>query len=75
MASSSFKAAEKKTLMVVDDDKDTLRISELGLEKAGFQVHAFSDSSRRPIIYFLAKKIDKYAIIQCGKYANTCKKA
>jgi two-component system response regulator ChvI len=40
---SSFEAAEKKTVMVVDDDKDTLRISELGLEKAGFQVHAFSD--------------------------------
>jgi hypothetical protein len=36
---------------------------------------AQSASSRRPIIYFLAKKVDKYAIIQYGKYVNTSKKA
>ena len=40
---SFLEAAEKKTVMVVDDDKDTLRISELGLKRAGFHVHAFSE--------------------------------
>ena len=36
--------AKEKTIMVVDDDRDIVRICQLGLEKAGFKVHAFSDS-------------------------------
>jgi DNA-binding NtrC family response regulator len=40
---SSIGLDKKNTVMVVDDDKDILRISGLGLERAGFHVHAFSD--------------------------------
>jgi DNA-binding NtrC family response regulator len=32
-----------KAVLVVDDDDDILKVSLIGLERAGFQVHAFSD--------------------------------
>jgi CheY-like chemotaxis protein len=32
--------------MIVDDDRDILTISSKGLERAGFQVHSFSDPVR-----------------------------
>jgi two-component system response regulator ChvI len=33
----------KGMVMVVDDGEDILRVIQMGLEKAGLQVHAFSD--------------------------------
>jgi DNA-binding NtrC family response regulator len=33
----------KKGIMVVDDDTDILKTTKLGLERAGFHVHGFSD--------------------------------
>lgn len=33
----------EKTIMVVDDDKDIVRVVCLGLENAGFHVHGFTD--------------------------------
>ena len=36
-------AINTERVMVVDDDEDILRVIQIGLEKAGFQVHAFSD--------------------------------
>jgi DNA-binding NtrC family response regulator len=34
---------ENRTIMIVDDDKDIVRVIEMGLENAGFEVHAFAD--------------------------------
>lgn len=36
-------ATTGKRIMVVDDDKDITKVIELGLKRAGFQVHAFTD--------------------------------
>ena len=36
---------------------------------------AQSARSSTPIIYFLAKKVDKHAIIHYGKYAKTAKES
>jgi two-component system response regulator ChvI len=33
----------RRPILVVDDDKDIVRVLRLGLENAGFQVHAFTD--------------------------------
>ena len=44
MASSSSTAmTATKTIMVIDDDACILRIVQLGLQKAGFNVHKFAD--------------------------------
>jgi DNA-binding NtrC family response regulator len=34
---------EKTTILIVDDDKDTLTVTGRSLEHAGFTVHAFTD--------------------------------
>jgi DNA-binding NtrC family response regulator len=36
-------SAAARAVMVVDDDKDIVRIIRIGLENAGFHVHAFTD--------------------------------
>jgi len=41
LASSTNETAN--SILVVDDDKDILRIVKIGLERAGFKVHGFSD--------------------------------
>ena len=41
MASSTKGTAN--SILVVDDDKDILKIVRIGLERAGFEVHGFSD--------------------------------
>ena len=33
----------RQFILVVDDDKDIVRVIQLGLENAGFRVHAFTD--------------------------------
>lgn len=37
------KINEKTTILIVDDDKDTLTVTGRSLEHAGFKVHAFAD--------------------------------
>jgi two-component system cell cycle sensor histidine kinase/response regulator CckA len=41
VASSATGSA--KSILVVDDDKDILKTVRIGLERAGFEVHGFSD--------------------------------
>jgi len=41
--SDTMAATTGKRIMVVDDDKDITKVIELGLKRAGFQVHAFTD--------------------------------
>ena len=36
----------KRTVMVVDDDRDILTVASKGLERTGYQVHSFSDPVR-----------------------------
>ena len=35
--------SEKNTIMIIDDDKNILRLVKLNLEKEGFEVHMFGD--------------------------------
>jgi DNA-binding NtrC family response regulator len=42
-SSAAMAAAATKTIMVVDDDVGIVRIIQLGLQKAGFDVHKFVD--------------------------------